>query len=291
MGGEITVESKPGIGSTFTIRLPAAVGEAKADPQPVPRSESPRPRDSTVLVIDDDATAREALQKILNHRGFRVETAASGDEGLRLARRLHPMVIILDAVMPGMDGRAVLAALKAEPELTDIPVVLFTGMADDRKEVFRLGASDYVMKPVDPDRLTAILGRYCGSADRRALVVDDDADLRRHLRDLLEKEGWEVDVAADGREALARLAKQRPGVILLDLVMPGMDGFGFLAALQQQEEVRSVPIVVLTAKDLTIADRQRLSGPIEKILQKGSLSHDQLLAEVGAVMTSHSRRP
>jgi PAS domain S-box-containing protein len=291
MGGEITVESKPGIGSTFTIRLPAVVGEAKVDPPPVPRSEPPRPRDGVVLIIDDNATAREALQKILKHKAFRVETAATGDEGLRLARQLHPLVIMLDAIMPGMDGPAVLTALKAEPELADIPVVLFTGMEDCRKEAFHLGASDYVVKPVDPDHLATILRRYCGSADRRALVVDDDADLRQRLRGLLEKEGWEVDVAADGREALARLANQRPGMILLDLIMPGMDGFEFLAELQQRHEVHSVPIVVLTAKDLTTADRQRLSGPVEKILQKGSLSHDQLLAEVGAVMAGHQRRP
>ena len=142
-----------------------AVGEAKVEPRPVPPAEPPRPRDGTILVIDDNATAREALQKILNHKGFHVETAASGDEGLRRARQLHPGVIMLDAVMPGMDGRAVLAALKAEPELTDIPVVLCTGMADDRKEAFRLGASAYVMKPVEPDHLTAILRRYYGSAD------------------------------------------------------------------------------------------------------------------------------
>jgi PAS domain S-box-containing protein len=290
MGGDITVESEPGVGSSFTIHLPAAVGEVETEPQPAPRPEPARRRDRTVLVIDDNATAREALQKILNRKGFRVEVAATGEEGLRLARELHPEVIILDAVMPGMDGRAVLATLKAESELADIPVVLFTGMADDRKEAFRLGASDYVVKPVDPDRLTAILGRYCGSADRRALVVDDDADLRQSLRNLLEKDGWEVEEAADGREALTSLAKQSPGVILLDLIMQGMDGFEFLAALQEQEEVRSVPIVILTAKDLTATDRQRLSGPIEKIFQKGSLGHEQLLAEVGDVIAGHSRR-
>jgi CheY-like chemotaxis protein len=244
-----------------------------------------------VLIIDDNATARDALQKILKHKEFRVETAATGEEGLHLARQLRPVVIMLDAIMPGMDGPAVLSALKAEPELADIPVVLFTGMGDGRREAFQLGASDYVVKPVDPDHLTAILHRYCASADRRALVIDDDADLRQRLRDLLEKAGWEVDEAADGREALARLANQSPNVILLDLIMPEMDGFAFLAELQQREEVRSVPIVVLTAKDLTTADRQRLSGPIEKILQKGSFSHDQLLAEVGAAMAGRHRRP
>jgi CheY-like chemotaxis protein len=184
-----------------------------------------------------------------------------------------------------MDGRAVLTALKTESELANIPVVLFTGMADDRKEAFRQGAPEYVMKPIDPDHLETILRRYCSSVAGRGLVVDDDADLRQRLRSLLEKERWEVDEAADGREALARFSKQRPEVILLDLVMPKMDGFEFLAVLQQQEEVRSVPIIVLTAKDLTAADRQRLSGPTEKILQKCSLGHEQLLAEVGQLLT------
>src|SRR5262249_10994881 len=140
------------------------------------------------------------------------------------------------------------------------------------------------------DHLTAILRRYFGSADRRALVVDDDTDLRQHPRDALEKEGWEGGVAAHGREGRARPAEQRPGGVPPHPVMPGLARFEVLAGLQQQEEVRSVPIVILTAKDLTVADRQRLSGRIEKILQKGSLSHDQLLAEVGAVMASHPRR-
>jgi CheY-like chemotaxis protein len=201
------------------------------------------------------------------------------------------MVIMLDVVMPGMDGWAVLSALKADPELADIPVVLFTGMVDDRQQALRLGASDYVVKPVDPDRLTGVLRRYCGGpAERRVLVVDDDADLRHRLAGLLEKEGWEVDEAGDGREALAHLSDQRPDLILLDLLMPGMDGFEFLAELQQREEGRSVPVLILTAKDLTAADRQRLSGPIEKVLQKGALSHEHLLAEVGSLMAGVRQR-
>jgi CheY-like chemotaxis protein len=164
-------------------------------------------------------------------------------------------------------------------------------MADDRTEALRRGAADYVLKPVDPDRLTAVLRRYCGGpAARRALVVDDDADLRQRLRGLLEKEGWEVDEGADGREALARLAGQKPGLILLDLLMPGMDGFEFLAELQKREEGRSVPVIILTAKDLTTLDQQRLNRPIEKVLQKGSLGHEQLLAEVSALMVGYHRQ-
>src|SRR5262249_10437261 len=202
-----------------------------------------------------------------------------------LARELHPSLIMLDLVMPGMDGWAALAALKADPELADIPVVLFTGMVDDRSEALRLGASDYVTKPVDPDRLTALLRRYCGGpAPLRVLVVDDDPDVRRHLRGLLETQGWEVDEAGDGREALDRIAQNPPGLILLDLVMPGMDGFEFLVELRRRPEGRSVPAILLTAKDLTAADHERLHGHIEKVLRKGpGPGQEQLLAEVGAI--------
>jgi PAS domain S-box-containing protein len=297
MGGDITVESRPGVGSAFTIRLPAVVGEAKeakvekAEPRPAPPSGQPRPRGDAVLVIEDNETAREALQRFLVQKGFRAEAAGSGEEGLRLARELHPLAITLDLMMPGMDGWAVLSALKADPELADIPVILFTGMADDRNEAFRRGASDFVTKPVDPDRLAAVLKRYSGGPTaRRVLVVDDDTNLRQRLRGLLEKEGLEVDEAGDGRAALTRLDEGWPGLILLDLLMPGMDGFAFLGELRRRGEGRPVPVVVLTAKDLTAADYQRLGGPIEKILRKGSFGHEQLLAEVSAVMAGTDRR-
>src|SRR5262249_54364302 len=151
-----------------------------------------------------------------------------------------------------------------------IPVILFTGMAEARSEAFRRGASDFVTKPVDPERVAAVLKRYCdGPAARRGLVVDDDAGQRRHLRRLLEKAGLEVAEAGDGRAALDRLDEQWPALIVLDLLMPGMDGFTFLTELQRRGEGRSVPVVVLTAKDLTAADHQRLRGPIGKILRKG----------------------
>jgi CheY-like chemotaxis protein len=260
-----------------------AVAETKGEPRPVPPSKPTRSRGDAVLVIDDNPTAREVLQQFLRRKGFRAEAAATGEEGLRLARELHPLVIMLDVVMPGMDGWAVLTALKADPKLADIPVVLFTGMGDDRQEAFRLGASDYLVKPVDPDRLVAVLGRYCGGT-QRALVVDDDAALRLRLRGLLEQGGWEVDEAGDGREALGRLAGAKPGLILLDLLMPGMDGFEFLGELQRQEGGGSVPVLILTAKDLTAVDQQRLSGPLAKVIQKGSLGPEQLLAEVRALL-------
>jgi PAS domain S-box-containing protein len=292
MGGDISVESKPGVGSAFTIRLPAAVGKLKAEPRTAAPPGPALPRGDAVLVIDDDTTAREALLQFLGRKGFRAEAAATGEEGLRRARELHPVVIMLDVVMPNMDGWAVLSALKADPELADIPVVLFTGMVDDPREALRLGAADYLVKPVDPERLTAILRRYCeGPIALRALVVDDDPDLRQHLRGLLEKAGWEVDEAADGRDALARLASQKPGLILLDLVMPEMDGFEFLAELHRRGEGGSVPVIILTAKDLTAADQQRLTGPMNKVFSKRSLGHGQLLAEIGTLMAGYHRSP
>jgi PAS domain S-box-containing protein len=291
MGGDIAVESQPGVGSTFTIRLPAVVGDAAQSDRSAKASvakDSPAPsrktqRSDTVLVIDDDAATRDVLAQYLGKKGFRVEAAAGGAEGITRARELRPAAITLDVVMPEMDGWEVLSALKGDPELADIPVVMLT-MVDDRNKGFRLGAADYLVKPIDPDRLTAVLRRHHGDrAALRVLVVDDDADHRRRLRGLLEKEGWVVDEAADGREALDRLSPA-PSIVLLDLLMPVMDGFEFLARVRERDDARSVPVVVLTAKDLTAADHDRLRGSIEAVLLKGSLNTEELLAEVGTAM-------
>jgi CheY-like chemotaxis protein len=162
-------------------------------------------------------------------------------------------------------------------------------MVDERNKGFRLGAADFLTKPVDPDRLTAVLLRHQGDqSDRRVLVVDDDADLRRRLRGLLEKDGWVVDEAADGREALDRLSA-RPSLVLLDLLMPVMDGFEFLAEFRKHDEYRAVPVVVLTAKDLTAAEQASLRGSTETVLRKGALESEQLLAEVVAAMAAAGR--
>jgi PAS domain S-box-containing protein len=286
MGGDITVTSEPGKGSRFTVDLPA---EQSAMPTPSPSTLGPIeldgiPRD-TVLVIDDDPQVLEMVERRLVKEGFRVVTAQSGVEGLRLARELRPSAITLDVMMPGMDGWAVMAALKANPELADIPVVLLT-IVSDQNLGYTLGASDYLVKPIDRERLVAVLQKYrVAGAAPTTLIVEDDEPTREMLRRLLEGVGCAVTEACNGREGLERLQENRPGLVLLDLMMPEMDGFQFLEELRGQEELRTLPVIVLSSKELTGEDRHRLNGRVLQILQKGSTGRDELLGTVRRLLT------
>jgi signal transduction histidine kinase/CheY-like chemotaxis protein len=310
MGGDIAVASEPGLGSTFTVRLPARVAAEPAEERPAGAAVAPaversaraaaepaeeRPAAAaaapaagdggigTVLVIDDDANARDIVVRLLGQEGFRVLTAASGEEGLRLARAERPDVITLDVVMPGLDGWAVLTALKAEPALSSIPVVMLT-VVDDRELGYVLGATDYLVKPVERERLLAVVGAY--RRDRPVLVVDDDPDARRLLRHALERESYAVAEAEHGRAALVVLEALTPAAILLDLMMPEMDGFELVAALRAREEWRTIPVVIVTGKELTAADRQRLQGTVARIVQKGASARDALVEQVRALVDS-----
>ena len=237
----------------------------------------------TVLVIDDDWTVRELMQRFLDQQGLHMVEAASGEEGLRLAREMRPAVITLDVLMPGMDGWAVLTALKADPELAQIPVIMAT-FVDEKN----MGATDFLTKPLDRKHLAKLLEKYrCTHPPCPVLVVEDDADLRELMRRWwLEEEGWVVAEAENGRAALDRVAENRPELIVLDLMMPEMDGFSFLEALRQHVAWRSIPVVVVTAKDLTAEDRQRLNGYVQCIVQKGSQTPEDLLREVGERIVS-----
>jgi CheY-like chemotaxis protein len=228
-------------------------------------------------VIDDDPTVRDVMGRFLAKEGFRVATAAGGEEGLRLARDLRPDAITLDVLMPGVDGWAVLTALKGDGATASIPVVMLT-MLDDRSLGYALGATDYLTKPIDRDRLMAALAPY--RRELPVLVVDDDPDLRTLLRRMLEREGYVVAEADNGRVALTRISERVPGAILLDLMMPEMDGFEFLEELRRDEAGRGIPVIVVTAHDLSAEDHQRLNGSVERIIQKGAYRHDALLAEV-----------
>ena len=282
MGGDISVVSKSGEGSTFTIRLPADPQiQEEAPVEPSEQRAVPLPEEAnTVLVIDDDPVVQDLMRRLLSKEGFRVETASAGDEGLKRAGELHPDVITLDVMMPSMDGWAVLSALKADPELADIPVIMLTIM-DSKHMGYTLGASDYLTKPIDRDRLVTILNKYRHDlASFRVLLVEDDAETREILRHTLEKSGCTVTEAGNGRVALEQITADKPALILLDLMMPEMDGFQFVAEMRKHEKWRSIPVVVITAKDITSEDRLRLNGYVEKILQKETHTSEKLLAEV-----------
>ncbi len=276
MGGTVTAESEPGRGTTFTVRLPAEVFPLA----PEVESESGHPVDGSALVIDDDPGARDAVIRALALQGITAVAAADGEEGLRLARTFRPAVIFLDVIMPKMDGWAVLSALKADPTLADVPVVMLT-ISPGKELGFFLGAAEYLTKPVDQDRLRAVVAKYSPlRGEGCVLVVDDDAATREVVAKVLARDGWPVELAEDGQAALSRLAETRVSLVILDLLMPGMDGFEFLSALRAEPAWRSIPVVVLTSKDLTRDDRARLSGQVEAVIQKGAYRRDDLLKEI-----------
>jgi signal transduction histidine kinase/CheY-like chemotaxis protein len=292
MGGDISVVSKPGEGSTFTVKLPADPQIQKEEPMAPSeqRAEPLREEANTVLVIDDDPNVQDLMRRLLSKEGFQVETASAGEEGLKRAGELRPDVITLDVMMPSMDGWAVLSALKADPKLADIPVIMLTIM-DSKHMGYTLGASDYLTKPIDRDRLVTILKKYRRDlANFRVLLVEDDAETREILRHTLEKSGCTVTEAGNGRVALEQIAAGKPALILLDLMMPEMDGFQFVAELRKHEKWRSIPVVVITAKDITSEDRLRLSGYVEKILQKETYTSEKLLAEVRDLVVASVRQ-
>jgi len=190
-------------------------------------------------------------------------------------------------MMPGLDGWAVLAALKGDDATASIPVVMLT-MLDDRSLGYALGATDYLMKPIDRERLVTALAPY--RRELPVLIVDDDPDVRALLRRMLEREGYTVDEADNGRVALERVRERAPGAILLDLMMPEMDGFEFLEELRRDEAGRGIPVIVVTARELSAEDHRRLNGSVERILQKGAYGHDHLLAEVRRLVGASIRQ-
>jgi signal transduction histidine kinase/DNA-binding response OmpR family regulator len=286
MGGDITLESQRGTGSTFTMTLPRSVTvEQKEAPAQLPMQAAAAGKAGTVLVIDDEPTVHDLLNRAVSKYGFHIESAFSGEEGLRMARKVHPQAITLDAIMPGMDGWMVLSSLKSDPELADIPVIMLT-MVDNRNLGYALGAADYLTKPIDRERLVALLVRYRGNAANVVLVVEDDPASREMLRRLLESSGWIVHEAENGGQGLEQLGRIQPGVVLLDLMMPEMDGFEFVDEMHRHEAWKSIPVVVITAKDLTEEERKRLNGHVSRVLQKGLYRRDELLEEVSQLVAA-----
>lgn len=290
MGGDINVTSEVGKGSTFTIRLPTKV--AKPDLEELEEIEELEPEIvlsdeeniNTVLVIDDDPTIHDLVKRFLGKQGFQIITANSGEEGLRLAKMIRPQAITLDVMMPGMNGWSVLTALKANPQTVDIPVVIMT-MVDDQNLGYALGAAEYLLKPVQAKQLGAILDKYKPDLTSNSiLVVEDDSDTRAMLCRQLKKQNWEVIEAENGSQALVKLAEFTPAIIISDLMMPEMDGFELVYQLRQHEPWRAIPIVILTAKEITSQDHQKLNGSVIRIFEKGLYHCSDLLAEVNNLL-------
>jgi signal transduction histidine kinase/DNA-binding response OmpR family regulator len=280
LDGELTVVSEFGQGSTFTLRVPHSAPGLDTVLNSLFKAH-PDGQQRKVLIIDDDPVMLEGLSRMLIQEGFWVAVAQDGTEGLHLARTLHPEVITLDIKMPGQDGWQVLAQLKEDPELRHIPVVLLT-ILDDRERGFALGASEYLCKPVSRDQLIQVLGRLGLSPTGKPLLLVEDNPLTLDaLARLLETEGWEVRTARNGFQAMEHLQLEHPSLVILDLMMPEMDGFQLVEAMQRQEALRGIPILVLTAKDLTREDLDRLVGPpVQQVLQKGASFKEDLLRAV-----------
>ena len=272
MGGDISVESELGRGSKFTIALPARVGDAEdptrtAEPARA-RAVASAPEAPLILVVDDDQTVRDVIGRYLEREGFAIAEAEGGHDALRLARELRPAAITLDIAMPDLDGWTVLGAIKGNPLLSEIPVVLVT-VLDEKNRGFSLGASEYLVKPIDRDTLVRVLRQLSTPSGGRILVVDDEQMTRDSLRIVLEQAGWQVEEADSGQAALARLNEVRPSAVLLDLIMPETDGFEVLETMRHHDEWRNIPVIVITARDITLEDRARLNGRVASVIQKG----------------------
>ena len=274
-GGRIWVESEAGKGSTFGFALPAGSVEPALTSVPqvgldsgLPAELAPGPG-PTVVVVEDDRRSFDLLRVYLEATGARVVSARDGEEGLDTVRRLSPAGVILDILLPGIDGWEVLAQLKADPGTAAIPVIVVS-MLDERGRGFMLGAAEYLVKPVSKDQLLAALYRAAAMPERKHTVVaiDDDPLAIELVRASLEPEGWTVLGAATGQEGLALIRERKPSAVLLDLLMPGMDGFEVVEALRADPDTKSVPVVILTSKSMTQQDKERLQGRITYVARK-----------------------
>ena len=289
LGGAIEVTSKPGEGSSFIMTLPdqplaAAAPAASA----LPVSASPEEGTGlTVLVVDDDPAVHDLLTAALAKENYRLLHARDGAEALEILRKTPPDIVTLDVMMPKVDGWSVLGVMKSDPALDHIPVIMVT-IVDDRNLGYSLGASEFMTKPIDRSRLLSLVRRFAGhEAQARVLIVDDDPEVRDIVRTTLESSGLKTFQAVNGRAAIEWLKSHPPpSLILLDLMMPEMDGLEFLNRIQHQDELVDVPIVVLTAKELTEQERTFLAERTLLILSKGA----QPIGSLGSTLSAIAKQ-
>jgi CheY-like chemotaxis protein len=293
------VESEVGKGSTFFFAVPVQgppppVGrpEARAEQGPEPEAESQGRTGRLVLCVDDDEGVVTLFRRYLHKQGYQVAGLADSTRVVEETKRLRPFAITLDVMMPGKDGWQVIKELKADPETRDVPVIMCT-IVGEKGQGLSLGASDYLVKPILEQDLVAALDRLDREAGRhRVLVVDDQQEDRKLLRRMIEsQEGYEVVEAASGREAIDLVSQVRPHIIVLDLLMPEVDGFTVLEAVKTNEATRFIPIIVVTAKELTDEDHRLLNHRIEALIRKGVLNQEELLEDVAAALRKLGRRP
>jgi signal transduction histidine kinase/CheY-like chemotaxis protein len=269
MGGEISVRSEENKGTAIIVKLPLVYQ--------VQRKRKVNHSD-LVLVIDDDPAAHEIVGHVLKKQGLKIISAMNGVQGVRLAKECRPLAIILDLIMPEMDGWEVLRQLKQDPELKDTPVVICT--VDDSTSKMRLAmkVDDYLLKPINPKFLETILNRYRPEGTKKfsMMVVDDDPEARQIIIRLAQKQGCEVLEAENGKMALSKLYARHPDLILLDLVMPEMNGYEFVQNFLKEEKWRDIPLIVLTSKELTKEDRDYLGMYAESLLEKGTVGYNAL---------------
>ena len=294
MGGWIDAESEIGKGSAFTVWLPRRVAKPeepeaaeridtgqwkKVSRRRAGRHSGPIEHLRKALVIDDDVSIHGILQDMLEGQGFKVTTVADGATGLARAKADRPDLITLDVQMPGMDGWEVLSRLQGDADLADIPVIMIS-VSDQRERGVAMGA-EYLTKPIDRGKLAALLAKHQGDGEHPlGLIVDDDPGQRELLRKVLEDQGWIVAEAEDGVAGLRQVAEKQPSLILLDLIMPQMDGFAFLGQLRKNVSWREIPVVVLTAMDLGPEERARLNGGVARVLEKNAFTLPELKDEI-----------
>ncbi len=302
LGGDITVKSELGKGSTFTAILPiqfvnrslAPADAAGADQATSPSAPTLTPASryvsgndkKRILVIDDDPDAVYLLQESLNMQEFEISGALNGLDGLRLAHEQKPDAILLDIVMPGADGWQVLHEIKEDLATENIPVILLT-IIDKKALGYRLGASAYLLKPLEPEEVRETLIRILGNTDnqqKRILVVDDDPNVADMLRQILSGPDFILEFASDGEAGLRAAAAFQPDLVLLDIIMPRLDGFGVIESLRADLKTRDLPIIVISAKDLTASESQRLNEAAVLIIKKQGFQGEQLVNEINKAL-------